>query len=119
MALTEYYAYLPKDHPYNGHLLAPLNHHVPEHIQRDGRWFLDDETQNLWRALDVNLMYTISVIRGDMLTELDHHEPSEAIKYGFARGHRNLHGLQVALRVSRNAFVHRLAYLAYLVSRRY
>ena len=115
----EYYAYLPKDHPYNSHLLTPLNHHTPEHIQQDGQWFLDNETQNLWQALDVNLTYTISVIRGDMLTELDHHEPSGAIKYGFARGHRNLHGLQVALRVSRKAFVHRLAYLAYLVSRCY
>lgn len=115
----EYYAYLPKDHPYNGHLLAPLNHHRLELVERDGRWFVDDETRNLWRSLDVNLTYTVSVIRGDLLTELDHHEPSEAIKYGFAHGHRNLRGLQVALRVSRNAFVHRLAYLAYLISRRY
>jgi hypothetical protein len=115
----DYRAYLPKDRPYDGHLLTPLNHHRPEHVQRDGRWFVDDETRNLWRSLDINITYTITVISHSMLTELDHHVPNEAVKYGFAHSHKDLRGLQVALRVSRNALVHRLAYVAYLISLRY
>src|ERR1700733_3553913 len=43
----DYYAYLPKEYPFDGHLLSPLKHHQRCHIFKDGRWFVDDETHNV------------------------------------------------------------------------
>ena len=115
----DYYAYLPKDRSFDGHLLASLKHHTPRSTQRDGRWYVDDETRELWRSLDINITKSINVIGRGLLVELEHYEPQRAVNYGFAHGHKNLRSLQVSLEMSRNAFVHRLAYLVYVISLRY
>jgi hypothetical protein len=116
----DYYAYLPKHRSFRGHLLAPLKHHTPRLEQRDGRWYVDDKTRDVWWTLDVNLSVSINLlINGGVLLELDRYAPPLAVKYGFTRGHKTLEGLRVSLEMSRHAFVHRLAYLTYIISRRY
>jgi hypothetical protein len=115
----DYYAYLPKERLFDGHLLAPLKHDKPTLIQRDGRWFLDDGTRELWRSLDNNLTKSINVVGRGMLVDLEHCEPSRAIRFGFTNGHRTEKNLRVSLRMSRSAFLHRLAYLTYVVSLRH
>ena len=112
----DYYAFLPKFRSFEGHLLTPLNHHRPTTSQRDGRWYVDANTIELWRSLDRKLTESIKVISSNQLVELDHYEPSQATAYGFARGHRSQRDLEVSLRVSRHAFIHRLAYLTYSIS---
>lgn len=115
----DYYAYLPKRCLFDGHLLHPLKHHQVEYIQKDGRWFVDDETRKLWGSLDNKLTRSIDAVGGGMLVGLDHHEPSKAVDFGFTRGHKTKHGLRASLERSKNAFVHRLAYLVYLISYRF
>jgi hypothetical protein len=115
----DYYAFLPKHRSFEGHLLAPLNHHKPTTGQRDGRWFVDETTRDLWRSLDMKFTASIKVLGDDLLVELDHHEPSKAAAYGFQSGHTSRRNLEVSLRASRHAFIHRLAYLVYLISCRY
>ena len=115
----EYYAYLPKRSLFDSHLLHPLKHHRVEYVQKDGRWFVDDETRRLWGTLDHNLTRSIGAVGAGMLVGLDHHEPSRAVNFGFARGHKTEYGLRVSLRKSKNAFVHRLAYLVYVISHRF
>ena len=114
-----YYAFLPKECLFDGHLLAPLKHHEPKHVQKDGRWFVDDETRKLWQSLDINITKSINVIGAGLLVELEHREPSKAFKFGFSSGHKNQSGLRTALKLSRNALIHRLAYFTYLLSHRY
>lgn len=116
----EHHPYLPKSISFDGHLLAPLKHHVPKRTQRDGKWFLDEGTCNIWGSLDAKLTRSITVVHGDgILDSLDHRQPHPAIKYGFARGHKTENHLLLSLEVSRHTFIHRLAYLAYLISLRY
>lgn len=115
----DYYAFLPKDRSFEGHLLSPLNHHRPITIQRDGRWYVDPKTAELWRSLDHKFTESIAVLGNNQLVELDHYEPSHATAYGFMRGHRSQRDLEVSLRASRHAFIHRLAYLTYFISCRY
>ena len=115
----DYFAYLPKEGLFDGHLLAPLKHHKPKPIQKNGRWFVDDQTRELWRSLDNNITHSINVVGRGMLVDLADHEPRQAAKFGFAYGHRTEQHLQVSLKVSRDAIIYRLAYLTYLVSRRY
>ena len=80
----DYYAFLPKDHQLSGHLLTSLNHQKPLHIQQDGQWYLDNGTHDLWRSLNLNLAYSITVIGGGLLVDLEHREPISAVNYGFA-----------------------------------
>lgn len=115
----DYYAYLPKERAFGGHLLAPLKHHKPTHVQRDGRWYADERTVELWRSIDLKLAYSIDVVGRPLWVELDHYSPPPATKYGFTRGHKSIEALTKALQISRHAFVHRLAYLTYLISLRY
>ena len=115
----EYYAYLPKDRDFDGHLLGPLKHHTPRLIKRDQRWYVDDETRDLWRSLDINLTYTIDLIDNTLYHHLNHYEPPQAIRHGFTCGHRSKNGLNLSLNRSKHAFIHRLAYLSYLISLRY
>ena len=115
----DYHAFLPKNRTFEGHLLTPLNHHRPISVQRDGRWYIDDNTIQLWQSLDINFSRSIRVIGSRLLVELDHYEPIPAISYGFTRGHKSQQTLEVALRASRHAFIHRLAYLTYLIACRY
>ena len=115
----DYYAYLPKRCLFNGHLLGPLKQHRVEHIQKGGRWFVDDETRKLWGTLDNKLTRSIGVVSARMLVDLDHHEPRKAVDFGFTRGHKTKHGLCISLELSKNAFVHRLAYLTYVISYRF
>src|ERR1700753_1695040 len=111
----DYYAYLPKERLFDGHLLEPLKPHKSRLIQKDGRWFVDDETRELWRSLDHNLTNSIGAIGQNMLVDLNHYEPSKAITFGFNRGYKTERGLYASLERSKCAFVHRLAYLVYLV----
>ena len=115
----DYYAFLPKDHRLSGHLLASLNHQKPLRIQQDGRWYLDDGTRDFWWSLNVNFAYSITVIGKGLLVDLKHHKPISVVGYGFARGHRSEQHLCLSLATSKNALIHRLAYLTYLVSLRY
>lgn len=115
----DYYAYLPKERLFDGHLLEPLKRHKPKLIKKDGRFFVDDETRELWLSLDNNLASSIGAVGVGILVDLEHHEPRKAINFGFSRGHKTEHGLQRSLKISKNAFVHRLAYLVYLISYRY
>ena len=115
----EYYAYLPKDHLFDGHLLAPLKHHTPSHLFRDGRWYADQETRRLWQSLDSGITKSINVIGCGMLTDLYHREPSKALSFGFTNGHKTERYLSLSLSMSKNAIIHRLAYLTYLISHRY
>jgi len=80
---------------------------------------MDDETRDLWQSLDLNITRSIGVIGKGMLVDLEHHEPRPSVDYGFMRGHKSEQALQLSLKISKNAFIHRLAYLAYLISRRY
>lgn len=114
-----YLAYLPKTRSFEGHLLAPLKHSTPTFVQKDGRWYMDDDTHKLWESLDINLTYTIGVVGSNLVVELGLYEPSQAVKYGFSRGHRSPGDLRASLEISKKAFVHRLAYLTYLISLRY
>lgn len=115
----DHHAFLPKDRRFPGHLLTPLNYHNPLFIQRDGRWYADDQTRNLWRSLDNNITNSIGVVGGGLLVALEHREPRAAFKYGFAHGHESKQKLSLSLALSKDALVHRLAYLTYLVSLRY
>ena len=85
----DYYAFLPKDRSFNGHLLTPLKHHDPVFTQRDGQWYVDEGTRELWQSLDLGLTKSINVIGGNLLVDLDHKEPSRPIKYGFTHGHKH------------------------------
>lgn len=112
----EYFAYLPKDRIFDGHLLAPLKHHTPNLIERDGRWYLDDATCKLWVALDHKFTKSILVVGSGMVVELEDHEPPSPAKYGFTQGHKSMAGLSLCLKITKYAFVHRLAYLTYLIA---
>ena len=112
----DYYAYLPKRRLFDGHLLGPLNQHRVEHIQKGGQWFVDDETRKLWGSLDNKLTCSIGVASAGMLVDLNHHEPGKAVDFGFTCGHKTKVGLCTSLEMSKNAFVHRLAYLIYVIS---
>ena len=54
-----------------------------------------------------------------MLVDLNHHEPGKAVDFGFTCGHKTKHDLSISLEMSKNAFVHRLAYLTYVISYRF
>ena len=115
----EYYAYLPKDRIFDGHIWEPLKCHTPTHIERNGRWYVDEETSNLWRAIDWRLTKSIEAISRDTLFMLHHHEPRRAIQHGFTQSHRTQENLQLSLHISKHAIVHRLAYLLHLISFQY
>ena len=115
----DYYAFLPRDRSFDGHLLTPLKYHDLVCTQRDGRWYVDEETRELWQSLDLGLTKSINVIGGNLLVDLNHKEPSRAIEYGFTRGHKSQANLKVSLMASKHAFIHRLAYLTYIIAYRY
>src|ERR1700679_4310612 len=115
----DYFAYLPKEHCSDGHLLASLNHHEPRYTRKDGRGFVDDKTRELWRSLDKNITRSINIVGSNMLVDLDDFEPRQAINFGFTCGHRTEQNLHLSLKLSKDAFIYRLAYLTYLVSRQY
>lgn len=114
----DYYAYLPKDRNFEGHLWEPIKHE-PEYIQRDGRWFMDTGMREVWRAIDNNISRSINVIGSYLWLTLDHHTPDEAHKYGFTRGHKSKEDLKISIKVSKHALLHRFAYLMYTISIRY
>lgn len=115
----DYYAFLPKNRSFDGHLLTPLKHHDPVFTQRDGRWYVDEKTRELWLSLDLGLTKSIDVIGRNLLVDLNHKEPSRATEYGFTRGHKSQANLRVSLMASKHAVIHRLAYLTYLIAYRY
>jgi hypothetical protein len=115
----DYRAFLPKENRFHGHLLASLKYGREDYIHRSGRWSLNENKRELWQALDRNLTRSIDVIGGGLLLDLVHHEPRRAADYGFSRDHKSEMDLRLSLGISRRAFIHRLAYLAYCVSRRY
>ena len=115
----DYHAYLPKERPFQSHLLEPLKRQTRDYVQKDGRWFLDEDTRILWASLDDKLTASIEVVSGGMLVELGHVEPESPVRFGFTRGHKTQRGASISSEKSRKGFVHRLAYLVYLVSMRY
>src|SRR6202789_3806974 len=115
----DYFAFLPRERKFHGHLLASLNYRNPLPIERDGRWYVDDATCNLLRSLDDNITKSIQVISQNLLVDLEHREPAKAIQYGFSKGHKSEQNLRTSLAVSKVAFIHRLAYLASPISLRY
>jgi hypothetical protein len=114
----QYYAYLRKDRLFSGHLFEPLNR-APTLSRRGERWYADEETRNCWQNIDARLSHTITALSVGLLFELGQYEPKNAAHYGFTRGHKSESALKLSLRCSKYAFVHRLGYLAYLISRRY
>lgn len=74
----DYYAYLPKERLFDGHLLDPLKRHTPKHVKKDGRFFVDDETRELWLCLDNNLTRSIGAVGAGVLVDLEHHVCPEA-----------------------------------------
>jgi hypothetical protein len=115
----DYRAFLPKENRIHGHLLASLKYEREDYIHRSGRWSLNGKKSELWLALDRNLTRSIEVVGGGLLLDLVHHEPHRATHYGFSRDHKSERDLRLSLGISRKAFIHRLAYLAYCVSRHY
>lgn len=112
----DYYAFLPKDRLFEGHLMAPLKYHKPLCVQRDSWWYADLDTCNLWMSLDAKFTKSIRVLSHGLYVELGHREPREAAAYGFLRGHKSQKNLLISLNASKHAFVHRLAYLTYIVA---
>lgn len=114
----EYHAYLPKDRQ------AALNYHVfrclthVQTVQRDGRYWLGEETGRSWVLLEQNLSHSIRCASPGVLTSLEDCEPPLAEKYGYMRGHKTLKGLRHCLMMSRNAFLFRWAYFLYILSLR-
>jgi hypothetical protein len=80
---------------------------------------LERKTRELWRSLDFNITHSIEAIAAGLLVNLEHHELRRAVTHGFARDHKSELDLWLCLAISRNAFIHRLAYLAYVISQRY
>ena len=89
----DYRAFLPKDQSFTSHLLTPLGHRRPLFVQRDGQWYVDNGTCDLWRALDHNISNSIRIVGRNMLVDLEHYEPKEAVAYGFMNGHKSESGL--------------------------
>ena len=115
----DYHAYLPKERLFDGHLLAPLKYHIPSRINNNGSWSADEETGQVWRSLDNKMTASIDVVGANMLVELEHFEPRKALSFGFTSQHKTERHLSLSLELSKNAIVHRLAYLTYLISLRY
>lgn len=115
----DYRAYLPKVRTFDGHLLAPIRYCSPKYHERNGRWYLDDQNIELWQSIDIKLANSIKAIGDKLFLELGHCTPSRAATCGFARGHKSLAALITSLEISKHALVHRLAYLAYVISIRY
>ena len=114
----EYHAYLPKDRQ------AALNYHLfrclteVQTVQRDGRYWLGDETSRSWALLEANLRYSIQCAGEGILISVDDSSPHLAEKYGYTRGHKTLKGLRHCLMMSRHAFLFRWAYFLYILSMR-
>jgi hypothetical protein len=111
----DYYAFLPKDNLFDGLFLIPLKYHEPKCVYRDGRWYTDQATSEMWKALDAKFTKSIHALGRHHYVELDHREPDKAVSYGFLRGHKSKQNLLISLKASKHAFVHRLAYLTHQV----
>ena len=77
---------------------------------------LDAATKNSWSTLDRGLTLSINSLLKGLLVSLEDATPPPAEKYGYMRSHKTLKGLQVCLKLSRHAFLLRLAYLTFLYS---
>ena len=101
-----------------------LNYHVfrcltqVQTVQRDGRYWLGEETGRSWVLLEDNISHSIQCASPGVLTSLEDCEPPLAVKYGYTRGHKTLKGLRHCLMMSRNAFLFRWAYFLYILSLR-
>ena len=104
---------------FDAHLWMPLEHHKPTYEFRNGRWYLDSKTTETWRALDGKFTQSINIIRRTIWLPLEHHQPSAATAFGFMGGHKTQGALLFVLKVSKHTFIHRFAYLTYLVAHRY
>ncbi|KAF9792308.1 hypothetical protein BJ322DRAFT_1016131 [Thelephora terrestris] len=69
-----------------------------------------------WWGSAPSVTASIEVVSGGMLVELSHVEPESPVRFGFTQGHKTQRGASISLEKSRKGFVHRLAYLVYLVS---
>jgi len=110
----EYHAFLPKDREamLNRHLFSCL--HDTRVVTSGGMVRLDDTTKNIWLSLEQGLTWSIECLLVGALVSLEDSAPPLAQKYGYSRPHKTLKTLNFCLRLSRNAFLLRFAYLSYI-----
>ena len=113
----EYRAFLPKDRD------ALLECHLFGHLQKtrvvtlNGRFSLDEATKQAWTSLDDNLSMSIqAAIRPETLVSLEDSDPPLAREFGYTRTHKSRQALNNCLKVSRHAFLLRLAYFTYILT---
>lgn len=115
----DWYVFLPKEVSFTAHIFMSLEYHKPQLVSHNGRWFIDSTTVDLWKSLDSQFTKSIKALGNYLYFELDHREPNRAVAYGFMHGYRSKDRLLHSLRHSKHAFIHRMAYLTYLVALRY
>ena len=112
----EYHAYLPRDRQaaFNYNIFECLHH--TRHTQRDGRYYLAEATRQSWETLEKNLSLSIHHVARGSYVSLGDSAPPLANRYGYTRGHATIKKLNYGLKLSRHAFLLRLAYFTYLYS---
>lgn len=115
----DYYPYLPRDRSFDGHLLAPLKHYTPKCFLRSGQWYMDPVDCGLWVSLDAKFEKSISSVASDLSFDPGHYKPPRVTTYGFTKGYTSQEDLKSSLEISKHAFIHRLAYLTYLIARQH
>ena len=114
----EYHAFLPgnRERVLSCHLFIGLEN--PHVVHDNGGVRLDATTKKSWSMLDQGLTWTIQSLLKGVLVSLEDVTPPAAEKYGYSRSHKTSKGLQHSLKVSKHAFLLRLAYLTFIFSLR-
>jgi hypothetical protein len=114
----EYHAFLPRHREgvLACHLFICLDN--PRVVHDGGVVRLDIVTKNAWSMLERGLTWTIESLLRGVLLSLNDATPPPAEKYGYSRSHKTLKGLQHSLKLSKHAFLLRLAYLTFIYSLR-
>ena len=114
----EYHAFLPgnRERVLSCHLFIGLEN--PRMVHDNGGVRLDATTKKSWSMLDQGLTWTIQSLLKGVLVSLEDVTPPAAEKYGYSRPHKPSKGLQHSLKLSKHAFLLRLAYLTFIFSLR-
>jgi len=114
----EYRAFLPSHHEviFTCHLFVCLE--TPHLVHNGPVVCLDAATKNSWSILDRGLTLSINSMLKGLLFSLQDTTPPPTEAYGYTRSHKTVKGLQVCLKLSRHAFLLRLAYLTFIYSLR-
>ena len=114
----EYHAFLPRcrEAVLACHLFICLED--PRLVEDAGMVRLDNATKKAWSTLDLGLTWTIESLSKEVLFSLQDSPPPTVDKYGYTRRHKTIHGLEQSLKLCRNAFLLRLAYLTFILSLR-